>query len=113
VKSSVPERSAGTRGKGSSRGKRPSNLKIAGGALALLLTACPHDEHKQPPPATSSVDAAPEAEARGPEIPVDGSAAGGTSQVPKDANVILVTIDCLRADMPWEGYPRPIAPNLT
>ena len=78
----------------------------AGGALALLLTACPHDEHKQPPPATSSstssaaLDAAPEAEARAPEIP-------------KDANVILITIDCLRADMPWEGYPRPIAPNLT
>lgn len=32
---------------------------------------------------------------------------------PKDANVILVTIDCLRADMPWNGYDRPIAPRLT
>lgn len=28
-------------------------------------------------------------------------------------NVLLVTIDSLRADMPWVGYPRPIAPNLT
>ncbi len=28
-------------------------------------------------------------------------------------NVILLTVDCLRADMPWTGYPRPIAPNLT
>jgi arylsulfatase A-like enzyme len=27
--------------------------------------------------------------------------------------VILITIDCLRADMPWAGYPRPIAPRLT
>ncbi len=28
-------------------------------------------------------------------------------------NVILLTIDSLRADMPWAGYPRPIAPFLT
>jgi arylsulfatase A-like enzyme len=27
-------------------------------------------------------------------------------------NVVLVTIDSLRADMPWAGYPRPIAPRL-
>ncbi len=28
-------------------------------------------------------------------------------------NVLLVTIDALRSDMPWNGYPREIAPNLT
>src|SRR3954469_15081676 len=28
-------------------------------------------------------------------------------------NVLLITIDALRADMPWAGYPRPIAPRLT
>jgi arylsulfatase A-like enzyme len=28
-------------------------------------------------------------------------------------NVLLVVIDALRADMPWNGYPRDIAPNLT
>jgi arylsulfatase A-like enzyme len=28
-------------------------------------------------------------------------------------NVLLLTIDALRADMPWAGYSRPIAPNLT
>jgi choline-sulfatase len=32
---------------------------------------------------------------------------------PKDCNVILLSIDSLRADMPWAGYPRPIAPRLT
>ena len=32
---------------------------------------------------------------------------------PKNLNVILLSIDCLRADMPWTGYPRPIAPHLT
>ncbi|HLV21009.1 MAG TPA: sulfatase [Polyangiaceae bacterium] len=28
-------------------------------------------------------------------------------------NVLLIMIDSLRADMPWAGYPRPIAPWLT
>jgi choline-sulfatase len=28
-------------------------------------------------------------------------------------NVLLLTIDSLRADMPWAGYERPIAPRLT
>ncbi len=28
-------------------------------------------------------------------------------------NVLFITIDSLRADMPWAGYPRAIAPNLT
>jgi arylsulfatase A-like enzyme len=28
-------------------------------------------------------------------------------------NVLLVTVDAMRADMPWAGYPRQIAPNLT
>lgn len=27
--------------------------------------------------------------------------------------MLLLTIDALRADMPWSGYGRPIAPNLT
>lgn len=33
--------------------------------------------------------------------------------VPMPNNVILVTIDSLRSDMPWTGYPRDIAPTLT
>src|SRR6185503_8802945 len=32
---------------------------------------------------------------------------------PKDLDVILISVDSLRADMPWAGYPRPIAPRLT
>ena len=32
---------------------------------------------------------------------------------PRDLNILLITVDCLRADMPWAGYPRPIAPKLT
>jgi choline-sulfatase len=33
--------------------------------------------------------------------------------LPKDCNVILLSIDSLRADMPWNGYARAIAPRLT
>lgn len=31
----------------------------------------------------------------------------------KKWNVIFLTIDALRSDMPWAGYEKPIAPNLT
>ncbi len=34
-------------------------------------------------------------------------------EVAKELNVLLISIDSLRADMPWAGYPRPIAPRLT
>ena len=34
-------------------------------------------------------------------------------QIPKDLNVMLLTIDSLRADAPWTTYSRKTAPNLT
>lgn len=33
--------------------------------------------------------------------------------IPKDLNVLVISVDSLRADMPWAGYPRAIAPRLT
>jgi len=57
------------------------------------------------PPAAS---AAPAAEA--PKAAAPDAKAGG---LPKDLNVLVVTVDSLRADMPWLGYPRDIAPVLT
>jgi arylsulfatase A-like enzyme len=47
-----------------------------------------------------------------------GSAAIATAKPEKaeksgPLNVLMLTVDCLRADMPWNGYERPIAPNLT
>jgi choline-sulfatase len=33
--------------------------------------------------------------------------------LPADLNVLLISIDSLRADMPWQGYERAIAPRLT
>lgn len=32
---------------------------------------------------------------------------------PERYNVLLLLVDSMRADMPWSGYPRAIAPNLT
>jgi choline-sulfatase len=52
----------------------------------------------------ASASAAPSASAAAPEPP---------AAPPKDCNVILLSIDSLRADMPWNGYARPIAPRIT
>lgn len=42
------------------------------------------------------------------------SGVSGTAPVPPfKFNVLLITIDALRADMPWAGYARAIAPRLT
>lgn len=70
----------------------------------LVLGACskgkPPQENK-PAVTSAALDASNEA-----------SVAAAPS-IPKNANVVLISIDCLRADMPWTGYPRDIAPNLT
>jgi arylsulfatase A-like enzyme len=99
-------------------------------ALAFALaSACSKDA----PPAVAStprVEAAPSNSAAGPAASssalaatsaVPAASASSASQAaaapvaapPKDSNVILLSIDSLRADMPWNGYPRAIAPRIT
>lgn len=51
----------------------------------------------EPPPAPSVVPSAPQV----------------SPEPPPKRNVLLITIDSLRAEMPWTGYERPIAPHLT
>jgi choline-sulfatase len=48
-------------------------------------------------------------------IPASASAASPVPPAgpPADCNVVLISIDSMRADMPWNGYDRPIAPRLT
>ena len=72
-------------------------------AALLILAACKDDPPKSTRP-TASVAAPP---------PVVSAPPPKPTRPPKDANVLLITVDCLRADMPWAGYARPIAPNLT
>jgi len=65
----------------------------------------------------SSSDAGPKLTPREAGLPAQLIEAAAPSAVPTrpapDLNVVLLTIDSLRADMPWAGYPRPIAPRLT
>jgi choline-sulfatase len=90
--------------------------------LAVLATACSKDappnvvspaqagtpaasaQSAPPPVSSTATSAAPAASAAPPPAPAGP---------PKDPNVIVLSIDSLRADMPWAGYARPIAPHLT
>lgn len=63
-------------------------------------------------PSSGSAPSAPAVAPRGtPSGSPPAASAGTASRTTYD--VLLVTIDSLRADMPWTGYPRPIAPWLT
>jgi choline-sulfatase len=70
----------------------------------LLLAGC-----SKPDPAPTASPAKATASA-----PATTSAAPSASaaEPSKPRNVLFVTIDSLRSDMPWNGYPRAIAPNL-
>ena len=58
----------------------------------------------------SVVDAAVATE---PSVVDAGPAASASREERGRLNVLLLTVDSLRADMPWAGYPRAIAPRLT
>jgi choline-sulfatase len=75
----------------------------------LLLAACSKTEPAPtagPAPATSATPTTPGSSAA-------PSASVAAVEASKPSNVLFVTIDSLRADMPWNGYPRAIAPNLS
>ncbi len=85
---------------------------------AVLAAACSKDA---PPPGVSAGTGAPSASApgrSGAAAPVDSGWVPAAMPPrppgpPEFGNVILLSIDSLRADMPWNGYARPIAPRLT
>ncbi|MBI3202306.1 MAG: sulfatase [Myxococcales bacterium] len=89
-------------------------------ALAALAAACaaappPAEPAPTPPPPapapapSASAPVAPSARA----LPAEPPAAPATKKPAGPFNVVLLLVDSLRADMPWAGYPREIAPNLT
>ncbi len=73
--------------------------------LVLALAGCT----KRPPPDARPA-AADASTTRADLEPVDAAVAPAP---PRPMNVVLLTVDSLRADMPWAGYPRAIAPRLT
>jgi arylsulfatase A-like enzyme len=79
----------------------------------LVSTACsksqPTDSER-----TSSAPATRPSEAAAPApAPAPSAEAKPAPKLPPALNVLLITVDSLRADMPWNGYSRPIAPNLS
>jgi choline-sulfatase len=80
-------------------------------ALGISVGSCGRTEAPLPHAQISS----PEAEAEPPRSREggEGPRESGAGTPHDNLNVLLITIDCLRADMPWAGYDRPIAPRLT
>jgi len=85
--------------------------------LSLLIVSGCTSEPKQeasrgpasalpPAPAESAAAPAPSASAAAPPAATE-------PKRPERYNVLLLLVDSMRADMPWAGYPRDIAPNLT
>src|SRR5688572_12392544 len=96
--------------------RRPVTPALSSRALLLALGtlgACSKPEPDKVPATAVTASTTPA-----------GSAAAATSALPKASaepkapepavpyNVILIMIDSMRADMPWAGYPRDIAPWL-
>src|SRR5256885_10336897 len=78
--------------------------------LAMLAYGCaktPSDAGSAPPRDAWAAPGSVKAPAT-----VDAAAALALGP-PPNLNVLLITVDCLRADMPWAGYDHPIAPYLT
>ncbi len=75
---------------------------LAAWSLAALTSACTPSSARATPTDDAAVSVA---EA--------GSPPDAGPPTRAEYNVLLLSIDSLRADMPWSGYPRDIAPNLT
>ena len=73
-------------------------------AIALLLGGCSKERPAGPGPTP-----VPSASAAASTAPVKPQG----PRLQRPYNVMLILIEALRADMPWAGYPRKIAPHLT
>jgi arylsulfatase A-like enzyme len=110
-------------------GRSPHDCGVhALGSLAVVaclgglgVTACSRQPAPVPPDAASptvAADAGVSAAARtdasaSPATASAGSVDAGAPKRPLPLDVIVISVDSLRADMPWAGYPRDIAPRLT
>jgi arylsulfatase A-like enzyme len=85
-------------------------LRPLGIAAALMALGC---NGKQPDKDASSSTAAPSTTAAGSTTAASATASASPAEEKRPLNVILLTIDSLRADMPWQGFDKDIAPRLT
>lgn len=86
--------------------------KLATFLLALSAVTCSKTEPPAPA-ATGAPSTTPSAPSAPGSAPAVGSAAPAAPADARPLNVLFLTVDSLRADMPWTGYERKIAPNLT
>lgn len=89
---------------------RSGGIILAGLLSVAGCTRTPPVESKE---ASASSPAAATASGGAATTAAVVDAGGAVPAIPPNLDVILITIDCLRADMPWAGYERPIAPRLT
>src|SRR5262249_32292598 len=91
----------------------PSRVRSGMRSSLLVLLLALGCSKAEPTPSAGAPSTPPAA----PSAPASVSATTPLSTAapipPKPRNVLFVTIDSLRADMPWTGYARPIAPTLT
>jgi choline-sulfatase len=81
--------------------------------LPFLAFGCAHeDPASKPAPAKDPAVSKAEGPATGKKAPRPSPEAN-SSRSKQPLSVILLTVDALRADMPWTGYSRDIAPNIT
>jgi hypothetical protein len=83
-------------------------------AFAFLFAVCSSCSKPDPTPTPASPAPTPSAPAAA-NSGARGAAPAASVPTPpsKPRNVLFLTIDSLRSDMPWNGYPRAIAPHLT
>ena len=72
--------------------------------VAVMLAAC----RKPAPQPVAEASASTDADAK----PSAKTVAEGNLKADGPWNVLLISIDSLRSDMPWAGYARPITPRL-
>ena len=89
---------------------RTPQAPVAALAAALCLGACGKCDRGDAS-SKGPIDLPPGVASAAPVTAAPADA--GAPAKPRPLNVILISIDSLRADMPWAGYPRPIAPRLT
>ncbi len=80
----------------------------------LLLAACRHQVNLRQDASRADAASLTDANVGASEVDAKIDARSlARPAPPAELNVILLSVDCLRADMPWAGYPRAIAPRLT
>lgn len=81
--------------------------------LTLLAATVACDKKSDPAPAGGDVPAASAAAPTEPPASAEPPPPPPPKGPGRPLNVLMITIDSLRADMPWLGYERDIAPHLT